>query len=273
MPASGLEIRPRRITNDGVVRMYHVTDAPTEDDLVAYIATLPGTVGGWPFSGYEAEEIEDCEGADEYFATVNWGNTSPPEQPTAGTSSYKFSYQAPSGHIKRSLFTISDTPDEDIFPFSLPLNGALHVVDYGTADMRVEGLDLQPPAEVFSIPYTDVDAVINGTYQALVRSLCGKVNNSTFLGMAAGECMLVRVDGQRTNRLWNLDFGFAYIANSTNIPVGDVIVVPAKDGMDYLWALDVTTTDGTAKSLITKPGCAYVERVWERADLNALNLP
>jgi hypothetical protein len=55
--------------------------------------------------------------------------------------------------------------------------------------------------------------------------------------------------------------------------VGDNIVVSAKDGMDLLWVLEVTGKDGTAKELVTSPACAYVERVWERADLVDLNLP
>ena len=85
--------------------------------------------------------------------------------------------------------------------------------------------------------------------------------------------MLVRADGQRQGGLWNLEFGFGYIANDVNIPVGDNIIVPAKDGMDLLWALDITGKDDTTKSLVTQPAAAYVERVWYRADLNLLNLP
>lgn len=275
MAVEGEEIRPRSFTQDQAVRVYHVTDAPTEDDVAAFIETLPDTVAGLPYSSFEAGEIEDCENSDEWLVSVTWGT---PDRPQAenepGSSSYKFSFQAPSGHIKRSLATIAEYEDTAYFPLGAPpMQGAINVVDYGTADVHAEGFDLQPPPEVFSIPYTDVDVEIDAAYQALVRSLCGKVNSATFYGYAAGEIMLVRADGQRSGGLWNLEFGFGYIPNATSIPVGDNITVTSKDGMDLLWALDATANDTVSKSLITQPVCAYVERVWYRADLTTLNLP
>lgn len=275
MAASGYEIRPRRFSADSVVLNYHVIDAPNIADVFAWVALQSATVAGLPYSTFQADEIEDCENADEYFVAITYGaSDNPTSDEEPGTSGYRFSFQAPSAHIKRSLATISATEDPAIFAFGAPpMHGAINVVDYGTADVHTEGFDLQPPAEVFTIPYTDVDAVIDAAYQAVVRNLCGKVNNATFLGHLAGQIMLVRADGQRQNGLWNLDFGFGYVANATNIPVGDNIVVAAKDGLDLLWVLDITGKDDTAKSLISQPACAYVERVWERADLNDLNLP
>jgi hypothetical protein len=160
------------------------------------------------------------------------------------------------------------------FPDPPPdFGGAINVADYGTPDMKVEGIDLQPPAEVFTIPYSDLPAVITPTYQATVRDLCGKVNNATFLGYDAGQIMLVRADGQLQNGLWNLEFGFAYIANAINIPVGDEIIVPSKDGMDLLWVLYMPIKVAAPVGISTVPGAAYVERVWERADLDDLDLP
>lgn len=272
MAVNGEEIRPRSVTNEGVVRTYRIYEAVNEADVATFIATLPATVAGWPFSGYTAEEDPDV--LEEYDARVSWGNISSNPEVQPGESGYRFSFQAPSAHIKRALATISETEDPAIFSLGPPpMHGAINVVDYGTADVHVEGFDLQPPPEVFTIPYTDLDAVITSGYQATVRGLCGKVNSSSFLGLAAGQVMLVRADGQRTNGLWNLEFGFGYIPNATSIPVGDNIVVAAKDGMDLLWALDVSNLDNTVKSLISQPGCAYVVRVWERADLNGLALP
>jgi hypothetical protein len=197
-----------------------------------------------------------------------------PEKQQPGTSSYGFSFQAPSAHIKRSLATISQTEDATVFPFGPPpMHGAINVVDYGSADVHTEGIDLKAPEEVFKIPYTDIDAKITPAYQGVVRDLCGKVNNTSFYGIAAGQIMLVKATGERKGGLWNLEFGFGYIANATSIPVGDNITVPAKDGMDLLWALEITGKHVASKSLIQQPVCAYVERVFERADLNMLNLP
>jgi hypothetical protein len=276
MAVTGEEIRPREFTDTSATRVYRLTGADTETDAYIWLtntANVPLNVSDLPRSKLDAKE--DPEIAGDYDVVVTWGTDDSPEaSQTAGTSSYRFSFQAPSGHIKRSLATISETEDTAIFAFGPPpMHGAINVVDFGTADVHTEGFDLQPPPEVFTIPYTDVDANISAAYQATVRYLCGKVNSFGFYGAAAGEIMLVRADGQRTGGLWNLDFGFAYIPNATSIPVGDNIVVPSKDGMDLLWALEITSKDDTAKALITQPACAYVERVWERADLNDLNLP
>lgn len=276
MAASGIEIRPRRITPDSIILSYHVIDAPTVASLYTWVESLPGSVETYPYSTFQADEIEGCENADEYFVTVTYGTSdSPTAEQEPGTAGYRFSYQAPSAKITHSLATISVDGDGSYwFPGPFPdFQGAINVADYGTPDMKVEGIDLSPPAEVFTIPYSDVDATITLAYQALVRNLCGKVNSVEFYGYLAGQIMLVRVDGQYQNGLWNLEFGFAYIANDTNIPVGDNITVLAKDGMDLLWVLYSPTNQGGGVGVATIPTVAYVERVWERADLTTLNLP
>jgi hypothetical protein len=157
-------------------------------------------------------------------------------------------------------------PAEDGF------GGAINVVN-DDGKNRVEGLNLSAPAEVFTIPYTDYPAVITASYQATVRFLCGKVNNTSFYGAAPGEIMLVRAQGEQQGGLWNLEFGFSYIANATDIPVGPNIVVPFKEGHDLLWCWYKQTEDTDQKEFIKRPALAIVDRVYERANLNMLNLP
>jgi hypothetical protein len=107
-----------------------------------------------------------------------------------------------------------------------------------------------------------------------VQSLCGKVNSATFRGYAAGQIMLVRVNGSTKNNVdWNIDFGFGYIPNSTDIPVGDRIVVESKDGFDLLWVFDDLEKVVAASAFLPRHAGALVERVYERADLSLLNLP
>ncbi len=280
MAATGREIREREFTATSARRVYRVEGAEDESAAYAWVSNpsnVPTTVSGLGITKVDGKEDPECENCDEWDVVVEWGESESSGGDTlpAGTKSYKFSYQAPSGHIKRSLITIGAYENDLIFPFDYApnFNGAINVVDFNTPDMHIEGFDLQPPAEVFSIPYADVSAVITPTYQALVRDLCGKVNNSTFLGHAAGEIMLARVDGQYSKGLWNLDFGFAYVKNGVSIPVGDNITIPAKDGMDLLWTLDIPVKDDDAKAVVPTPAAAYIERVWERANLNDLALP
>lgn len=274
MPVTGFEIIGRKVNLNGISRQYWLFGPADEEDVATFVGTLPVSLAGFPFSTFSADEEDDITG--DFKITVDWGNPQNENNNTPiGESSYKFSFQAPTGHIRRSLATIASYAAPGIFfvDDAPDFRGAINVTSYGTPDMAVEGIDLQAPAEVFSIPYRDVDAVIDATYQALVRSLCGKVNNATFYGAAAGEIMLCRADGERTKGVWNLDFGFAYIPNATSIPVGDDITVTAKDGLDLLWTLEMTINDPATKALVSRPVAAYVERVFERADLTTLNLP
>jgi hypothetical protein len=273
MPVTGYEIIGRKITRNGITRQYYLNGPADEEDVLTFIGGLDATLAGFPYNTFNADEEDDIAG--DFKISIDWGQPESNQDQKPGESGYKFSFQAPTAHIRRSLATISSYAAPDVFFADDPpdFKGAINVTSYGTPDMAIEGVDLQAPAEVFSIPYRDVDAVIDLTYQALVRSLCGKVNNSAFYGANAGELMLCRADGERSKGVWNLDFGFAYIPNATSIPVGDDITVAAKDGMDLLWTLEMTVNDPAKKMLVSRPVAAYVERVFERADLNDLNLP
>lgn len=256
-------------------RKYIVREATDEADIVAMVATLPAELAGLPYTDFDYEEMEgdDTYATTSYEVTVKYGqvDVSPPQ--AIGTSEFRFNFQAPSAHIYQSLSTISVTEDSTLLPFGCTdFGGAINVV-WDDGKQRVEGFNLQPPAEVFSSSYADVPAIITTTYLNTVKSLCGKVNSTTFAGHAAGEIMLCRAQGAKKNGVWNLDFGFAYVANATDIPVGDNITVAAKDGLDLLWVYYGPSADDTTKQLIRKPWAAIVSRVFERADLNDLDLP
>lgn len=256
-------------------RRYIVREASDEADVVAMVATLPSEVAGLPYADFDYEEMEedDVYTTSSYMVVVKYGNQDITAPQAAGTSEFRFNFQAPSAHIYQALETVSVSYDEDLLPFGASdFGGAINVV-WDDGKLRVEGFNLQPPAEVFSIPYVDVPAVITPAYLDTVKGLCGKVNDSPFEGAAAGEIMLSRAQGSRKNGLWNLEFGFSYVANATNIAVGSNIIVPFKDGLDLLWVYYGPTTDDTTKQLIRRPWAAFVSRVFERADLNDLNLP
>lgn len=271
MAASGVELIRRSVTIDRVEREYHVTGTNDESDVSDFIATLPTTIGDFAFSTYIAEEHPDIP--NDYLLRVTWGT---PQYTSSGqdenTTEYRFNFQAPGGHIYQSLATIllygpGGSPDVPYF------DGAINVVD-DEGKQRVEGVNLSPPAEVFTLSYVANDSIITGSYQLIVEGLCGCVNSTSFRGRAAGSVMLVRASGGRDRSgKWSIEFGFGYIANSTSIPVGDEMTIPSKDGFDYLWAYYGSTKDDDAKSVVKRPAAAYVERIYPRADLNELNLP
>jgi hypothetical protein len=277
MPATGFEIAgSRRVTNNTAERQYRLTGATDEQDVVDFVAGLPATVAGFPFGDFNAEELEEEGGGGDYDLSVLWTPQplTPIGQGESGTLEYRFNFQAPSAKINQSLSTISVTAASGYPADKLNFGGAINVVFDEEGKKRVEGVDLPVPPEVFQLLYYAPNAVVDGAYQSLVQSLCGKVNSATFRGYAAGQIMLVRVNGQtRNNSDWTLDFGFGYVPNATSIPVGPDIVVSAKDGFDLLWPFYDHVKDDDAKDLLPRPVGALVERVYERADLTALNLP
>lgn len=261
----------RKGNSTRIQRTYHGHDCTDEQDVADYVATLPATIAGLPYSDFDYEEREELDGA--YVVTVTWGQKeTSTQQNSAGEASYRFNYQAPSAQIRQSLSTINSYEDSTLLPFGPPdFGGAINVVNDG-GKLRVEGFNVQPPPEVFTIPYTDVPAVITPTYQATVRGLCGKVNSVSYYGYAAGEIMLVRAQGEKKGGLWNLEFGFSYLPNETGLAMGDISSI-AKDGHDLLWVFYAPASDATAKEVIKKPAAVYIERIFKRADLNDLNLP
>jgi hypothetical protein len=248
-----------------------------EEDVVDWLtANSPTTIAGLARGGFTLEEDGEIE--DQFEAEVQYGVSTPAPPATGGTMEYRFNFQAHGAHIYQSLETLLYcTPlgcDADPEVVEAPNHhGALNVIRDG-GPLHAEGFQIEPPAETFTLAYYPVNATVSGAYQLLVESLCGLVNNATFRGRPAGSLMLVRCTGGiRTGDDWSIDFGFGYVANDTNIPVGDEIIVTTKDGLDLLWPFYGDAVDGVANSLVKQPVAAYVERVWRRGDFNTLALP
>lgn len=276
MTATGFEVTGSRRGNaDRLTRRYYLEGATDEADVLAFVADLPYSVADLPFADWDYEEKEEINdgGLHDFEITANWGAPKNNTGQKRGTLEYKFNYQAPGGHFKQALETIAEYTDDDYFPLGNPMFGAINVVTDKGID-RVEGQHVQPPAEVFTLSYKCSDEIITNDYQLLVESLVGKVNDSTFRGRPAGSVMLVRVTGGRdTSKTWHIEFGFGYIANDVDIPVGDNIIVDAKDGFDLLWAYYSVKKDDTSLRANMSPTAAYVVRVFYRDDLNKLGLP
>lgn len=267
----------RHFDNTSVSREYYFHGPATEAEVNAAVASLPSTVLGLPRDASSDTVDEEEEVVGDWRATIHWGIPKKREPQPLNTLEYKFSFQAPSAHIKQSLATVlystssgsSSNPATVLAPNH---GGAINVV-WDDGKQRVEGEQLAPPPETFTLSYSVNNGIITGTYQLLVESLVGKVNSTTFRGRAAGSVMLSRVSGGKSaENAWTIEFGFSYIANTTLIPVGG-FTVNAKDGHDLLWVYYGPQKDAVAKQLVVPPVAAYVERVWYRANLNNLNLP
>lgn len=243
-------------------REYYAYGSSDEGEIVAAVLSFgPSNVTGLLVRDYDAKEIDDSLTLWKVTLKYGTGENFPPD---VDSWDYKFSFQAPSAQIYQSLSTISavGTDPEDF-------KGAINVVVDG-GKQRVEGFNLAPPAEVFTIGYYPAASGFSTSYQNTIRGLVGKVANATYKGCPAGSIMLSRASGgMKSSEQASLEFGFAFVENQTSIPVGD-LTVPAKDGFDLLWPYYDDSVGGS--ELIKTPRWAYVERIWYRADLNALGV-
>ncbi len=205
-----------------------------------------------------------------YNAPGSWigtANYAPPEtkQKEVGESSFSFDTSGGTQHITQSLATIGNyAPAGQTAP---DFKGAIGV----TAD-AVEGVDITVPVYSFSETYIFADEDVTLEYRGTLFLLTGKVNNASFKGCAAGECLFLGASGsKRGDGDWEISFKFAGSPNKTNLTIGD-ITVPAKKGWEYLWVRYEDKEDAAAKILVKHPLSAHVNKVYEDGDLSQLGI-
>lgn len=171
--------------------------------------------------------------------------------------------------ILRSLSTVASSRG------TLWIGVPAHDQAINVVDGVVEGTDIVVPRTVFSYKTVLPAAFVTASYRQLVEELTGTVNSATFAGYPAGEILFQGADlSQRKGDDWDAAFSFARSKNETGITLGGKLADAIdKDGWDYLWVQFADIEDATAKTLVKSVRSAYVERVYPRADLNALLPP
>jgi hypothetical protein len=152
--------------------------------------------------------------------------------------------------------------------------GAINVTDGG-----VEGVDVLIPYLNYTVNYTFAPTDIDAAYLQILRATVGKQNNGIFHGFAAGELLLTRVSGSTrpnpadpSTDAWDVSFGFSVSENATEIDLGSGIVIPTKNGWDYLWVYYEKDIDTTNNFVNPVPVSAYVERVYKQATFGLLGI-
>jgi hypothetical protein len=282
VPVSSVELIGRSLNATSVTRQYYLHGPADESEVYQELGTAPQFVAGLPLADISADEEEEIAG--DWRAQVTWGvpDGQPPPPQALNTVEYRFNFQAPSAHITQSLETIrwakpggaNFTDSASAAAAAIPVfDGAINVVDDGGKN-RVEGIDLAPAPEVFTLNYATETGFITRAYQILVESMVGHVNESPFFGCDTGTLLLARVSGGKSaQNAWNIEFGFSFVSNATDIPVGENIVVDEKEGHDLLWVYYTPEEQANYYGIIPRPEAAYVERIWPRADFNDLDLP
>lgn len=229
------------------------------------VGGLP-TVAGLPLNTVSVQPNADLEGGDHSWVATgvygagaaSWGG-----EQSVNTTRRSFKIGGSQQKVFRGVATISRTAPAG--GTARDFKGLINVTDDG-----VEGVEVFVPEYVEKVTRVFEASEVDNAYRGVLADTVGKVNNATFIGFAAGEALLLSVEGeQRQDLSWELSFEFGISRNRTDIDAGGGITVPAKKGWEYLWVTTKEAVDAGRKVVI--PEAAYVEQVYETADFAALN--
>ena len=108
-------------------------------------------------------------------------------------------------------------------------------------------------------------------YAALVASMTGSMNGTSFLGFAPGELLFMGASGQIVGENPTLTYTFEASANLTGVTIGPVSGI-SKWGHDFLWFDYIVKKDSSSNLQISEPRAAYVARVYGTADFSLLGI-
>ena len=252
-----------RVLSDESAELTYIVRG-TSDDVAArteLLTAAPLTHNNLQRNDAEVEEL----GEQLWRGVVRYAPSSytPPQ---VGESSFSFETRGGSQHITQSLATLGSYAAPGI-PAAPDFDGAI-----GVTENSVEGVDITVPVYTFSETHHIDDSSVTTGYKGTLFSLTGKVNDASFKGLAAGECLFLGAAGtQRGDDPWEISFAFAGSPNVTGLSVGAITGI-AKKGWEYLWVRYQEAEDATAKMLIRKPIAAYVERVYREGSFSALGI-
>jgi len=251
--------------NPSIELVYILTGTADDAAAVATVETaVPLVYQGLFRQGLQLdpEWVNENNNDGQWTATVRYGLWPQPKQ---GESTYSFDTTGGTQHITQSIQTVNKyAPTGKTAP---DFKGAI-----GVTPDNVEGVDITVPACSFAETHYLPTALVTLAYRVALFRLTGKVNDAAFKGCAAGECLFLGATGSKRGADdWEITYRFAVSPNRTNISVGEITEIDKK-GWEYLWVRYQDAEDAIAKALVKKPIAAYVEKVYEEADLRALGI-
>lgn len=210
----------------------------------------------------EPEWVDSTAGDGRWLATVRYGVKPPAE---VGESSFAFDTSGGTQHVTQSIATVNRyaAPGKTAPDFG----GAI-----GVTHDNVEGVDINVPVYAFSETHYLADSFVTPTYRGTLFSLTGKVNNGSFNGCAAGECLFLGASGsKRGTDDWEITYRFAASPNRTGISVGGIGGI-SKKGWEYMWVRYADSEDAAAKAIVKKPVAVYIDRVYEEGKFALLGI-
>jgi len=261
-----LDSRKWTTGNNASVEMTYTLTGSSDDVEIrdAVIDNTPTTYNSLVRQSIQIEPVNVDSGADSgiWTAVVRYGIREAIE--VGATSLFTFDTAGGVQHITQSLETIASYAAVGAPP---DFQGAIAV----THD-SVEGVDITVPVYNFSETHYLAASAVNQTYKNTLFALTGKVNNASFKGLAAGECLFLGASGSRRSPDdWEITYRFAGSPNRTGIAVGPITGI-AKAGWQYLWVRYADADDADAVTIVKRPVAAYVERVYDAADFSLIGI-
>jgi len=246
--------------------LYTIRGTPEESAALAVLkATAPSFFAGLKRQPVSVEPVHiDTERPDSclWTGTAPYAPLDSPTPPTTGESVFSFDTSGGTQHITQSLSTVGR------YPGTAPdFKGAI-----GVTHDNVEGVDITVPVYAFSETHYLPASQVTPAYKLTLFNLTGKVNNSPFKGLAAGECLFLGASGSRRGPDdWEITFRFAGSPNRTGLTVGPITGI-SKKGWEYLWVRYADAEDTASHTLVKQPIAAYVEKVYEEGNFAALGI-
>lgn len=180
-----------------------------------------------------------------------------------GESSFSFDTTGGTQHITQSISTVNRYAASGSAP---NFQGAI-----GYNGESVEGCDIITPEYRFTETHYIAAASVDGSYKASLFALTGQVNNASFKGLAAGECLFLGASGslRDSGEDWEITFNFAASPNRTGLTVGSITGI-AKKGWEYIWV--EYGEDESNNRLVKVPVSVHVEQVYEEGDFSGLGI-
>lgn len=273
MAATATELFGRIVGLTSSERVYKIVGDGSSDEsdaLAALLATAPESIsvnGDTLTRDPQGVEVED-------WGTQLWRGSVTYSDPNAsgggggldvGESQWTFDTGGGTQHIYFGKETLDKVADDTTADFA----NAIAVNENGDPG----GVDIVSPAFTFEITKVFTSAQVDSTYINTLYSLTGKVNDSTFQGIPARNCLFLGARGT-TRGDGNVELTFRFAANPglSNATVAGIAGVSA-GGWDVVWVHYKTKPDASLPNVrIPEATQVNVERVYDSGDFSELNL-
>lgn len=236
---------------------YRVTGSEDTGSVVTAIqGALTAYYRGLKFADFDLEHI----GGGTWDLVANYAFQASDSEPQ-----FAFDTTGGTAHITQAKEEIGSYTTSGRTPPTF--NGAI-----GVTKDSVDGCEIVLPVYRFSETCVFDPGVVDAAFKATVFYLTGRVNNASFKGFAAGECLFEGARGlQRGNGDCEVTFNYSGSPNLTGLTVGDITGID-KEGHHYLWVRYQDFNDSSFNGLVKRPVAVVVNRVYEYGDMSLLGV-